>query len=150
LKIALAYGCTMMLVLLLLAEPGNVPVLWGFTILYGIAFGAAPTLLRSMMADLTDHDELRSGEKRSGLFFALLTTTNKVGGALAVGVSFAILEQVVGFQPGADNSQSVLDDMLLTYVLGTGLGLLAAYFALVGYPLTRERHQQIRAELEAR
>jgi Na+/melibiose symporter-like transporter len=150
LKIALAYGSAMMLVLLFLAEPGNVPVLWGFTILYGIAFGAAPTLLRSMMADLTDHDELRSGEKRSGLFFALLTTTNKVGGALAVGVSFAILEQVVGFQPGTDNSQSVLDDVLLTYVLGTAVGLLAAYFALVGYPLTRERHQQIRAELEAR
>jgi Na+/melibiose symporter-like transporter len=150
LKIALAYGGVLMLLLDVLARPGNVPVLWGFTILYGVAFGAAPTLLRSMMADLTDDDELRSGERRSGLFFALLTTTNKLGGALAVGVSFAILEQVVGFRPGAGNPQEALDGLLLTYVLGTGLGLLAAYVALIGYPLTRQRHEEIRAALEER
>jgi Na+/melibiose symporter-like transporter len=150
LKIALAYGGVLMLLLDVLARPGNVPVLWGFTILYGVAFGAAPTLLRSMMADLTDDDELRSGERRSGLFFALLTTTNKLGGALAVGVSFAILEQVVGFRPGAGNPQEALDGLLLTYVLGTGLGLVAAYVALIGYPLTRQRHEEIRAALEER
>lgn len=150
LKVGLAYGGAVMLGLVFLAEPGNVPVLWGFTILYGVAFGAAPTLLRSMMADLTDHDELRSGKKRSGLFFALLTTTNKLGAALAVGVSFAILERVVGFQPGPDNSPEALNGLLLTYVLGTGLGLFAAYAALIGYPLDRARHDEIRAELDAR
>jgi Na+/melibiose symporter-like transporter len=119
-------------------------------VLYGLAFGAAPTLLRSMMADLTDDDELRSGLKRSGLFFALLTTTNKVGGALSVGVTYAILEDLVGFQPGAANTPAVLDGLLWTYVLGTSVGLLAAYAALIGYPLTRSRHEQIRAELDAR
>lgn len=150
LKIALAYGSAVMFALVFLAEPGNVPVLWGFTILYGVAFGAAPTLLRSMMADLTDDDELRSGKQRSGLFFALLTTTNKLGAALAVGVSFAILEQVVGFQPRAENSQAALDGLLWTYVLGTSLGLLAAYVALIRYPLDRTRHDAIRAELDAR
>ncbi len=150
LKIALLYGSGVMFALVVLAEPGNVPVLWAFTILYGIAFGAAPTLLRSMMADLTDDDELRSGRKRSGLFFALLTTTNKLGGALAVGVSFAILEEVVGFAPGPDNSQAALDGLLWVYVLGTGLGLLAACAALIGYPLTRARHDEIRAELDRR
>lgn len=150
LKIALVYGGVVMLALVALAQPGNVPVLWGFTILYGVAFGAAPTLLRSMMADLTDDDELRSGQKRSGLFFALLTTTNKLGAALSVGVSFAILERVVGFQPGTENTSAALDGLLLTYALGTGLGLLAAYVALIRYPLTRSRHEEIRAALEAR
>jgi Na+/melibiose symporter-like transporter len=150
LKIALLYGSGVMFALVVLAEPGNVPVLWAFTILYGIAFGAAPTLLRSMMADLTDDDELRSGRKRSGLFFALLTTTNKLGHALAVGVSFAILEEVVGFAPGPGNSQAALDGLLWVYVLGTGLGLLAAYAALIRYPLTRARHDEIRAELDRR
>lgn len=149
LRVGLVYGGVLMLALLVLAEPGNVPVLWGFTIFYGMAFGAAPTLLRSMMADLTDYDELSSGKKRSGLFFALLTTTNKLGAALAVGVSFAILEEFVGFQPGRENSQAALDGLLWTYALGTGLGLLAAYVALIRYPLTKARHEEIRAELEA-
>lgn len=150
LKVALVYGGCMMLALVLLAEAGNVAVLWTFTVMYGVAFGAAPTLLRSMMADLTDQDELISGQKRSGLFFALLTTSNKLGGALAVGVSFLILERLVGFEPGADNSPAVLDGLLWTYVLGTSAGLLAAYVALIRYPLTRARHEAIRRALESR
>lgn len=150
LKIALLYGAVVMVLLLVMAEPGNVAALWGFTLLYGIAYGAAPTLLRSMMADLTDDDELRSGQKRSGLFFALLTTTNKLGHALSIGVSFAILEQVVGFQPGTENTPEALNGLLITYVLGTGLGLLVAYLSLIGYPLTRDKHDLIRDELTRR
>ena len=50
----------------------NIAVLWGFTL---SCFGAAPTLLRSMMADLTDHDELRSGENRAAL---LLTSSRPI------------------------------------------------------------------------
>ena len=38
-----------------------------------------------MMADLTDEDELTNGKKRPGLFFALLTTTDKVGAAAGRG-----------------------------------------------------------------
>ncbi len=150
LKIALGYGGTLMLAVVLLARPGDLVLLWAFTILYGVAFGAAPTLLRSMMADLTDEDELRSGQKRSGLFFALLTTTNKLGGALAVGVSYTFLEEVVGFVPGPDNSESAIWGLLLTFALGTALGLLGAYLALIRYPLTRERHAEIRRALESR
>ena len=70
------------LALIPFAEAGNVAVFWIFTISFGIAFGAPPMLLRSMMADLTDEDELTNGKKRPGLFFALLTTTDKVGAAL--------------------------------------------------------------------
>ena len=83
LKIALLYAVVINLGLIPIAQEGSVVVLWGFTIAFGVAFGAAPTLLRSMMADLTDEDELRSGQKRPGLFFALLTTTNKLGAAFA-------------------------------------------------------------------
>ena len=150
LKIALIYGAGMMVALFLLAEPGSVFGLWAFTILYGIAFGAAPTLLKSMMADITDDDELRSGEGRAGLFFALLTTTNKLGGALAVGVSFAVVDVVFGFQDAAGNTQAAIDGLLLTYIVGTSAGLFLAYLCLVRYPLTRERHREIRAQLDRR
>ena len=148
-KIALAYGVVMNLALIPLAASGDVLVLWGFTILYGIAFGAAPTLLRSMMADLTDEDELATGEKRAGLFFALLTTTNKLGAAAGVGASFAILDYVFGFDPKIENTPQALDGLLLTYCIGTAIGLAAAYFALIRYPLGRQEHEAIRAQLDA-
>ena len=150
LKVALAYGGGVMLALLVLATPGSVLGLWFYTFAYGLAFGAAPTLLRSMMADLTDADELEVGEKRAGLFFALLTTTNKLGAALAVGAGFATLEVVYGFEPGAGNSAAAIDGVLLTYCIGTAAGLLLAYLPLINYPLDQARHTAIRAQLDQR
>lgn len=150
LKIALLYAAIVNIGLIPIAQEGSVVGLWGFTIAFGVAFGAAPTLLRSMMADLTDEDELRSGQKRPGLFFALLTTTNKLGAAFAVGASFAILEVVFGFVPGGENSQEALDGLLITYSLGTALGLFLAFIAMLKYPLNRAAHDEIRAELERR
>ena len=78
------------------------------------------------------------------------TTTNKLGSALAVGASFAVLEVVIGFVPGGDNSQTVLDGLLLTYTLGAIIGLLAAWVPMIGYPLTKSVHAMIRQQLEAR
>ena len=150
LKIALLYGAAVNILLLPIAEAGNIFILWGFTLTYGIAFGAAPTLLRSMMADLTDQDELHSGEKRSGMFFALLTTTNKLGAAIAVGTSFAILELAFNFIPGQINPQPALDGLLLTYSVGTALGLFLAVIPLIQYPLNKKAHQLIRSKLDLR
>ncbi len=149
-KIALAYGVLVNLLLIPLAEPGNVLVLWTFTIFYGFAFGAAPTLLRSMMADITDADELVTGQKRAGLFFALLTTTNKLGAAAAVGVSFTILEVAFAFVPGPGNTAAAIDGLLLTYTLGTAFGLAVGFIAMLGYPLTKAKHEEIREQLAAR
>ena len=53
-----------------------------------------------MMADLADEDELTNGKKRPGLFFALLTTTDKVGAALGWGISF-IWNWPSAFNPAA-------------------------------------------------
>jgi Na+/melibiose symporter-like transporter len=103
-----------------------------------------------MMADLTDLDELDSGEKRAGLFFAMLTTTNKLGAAVAVGLSFTILEAVFAFQPGAENSEAALQGLLWTYAVGTAAGLLLAVLPVIHYPLNRDQHQKIRDQLDAR
>ncbi|MCB1645159.1 MAG: MFS transporter [Pseudomonadales bacterium] len=150
LKIALLYAVVINVGIPFVAEEGSVVVLWGFTIAYGVAYGAAPALLRSMMADLTDEDELRSGQARSGMFFALLTTTNKLGAAFAVGISFSVLELLFDFVPGGQNSQEALDGLLLTYAFGTAIGLFLAFIPLIGYPLDRAAHEKIREALDAR
>ena len=150
LTLSLLYMVVINVAMIPLAEEYNVVVLWGYTILFGAGFGAPPTLVRSMMADVVDEDELKSGQSRPALFFALLTTTNKLGSALAVGASFAVLEVVIGFVPGGDNSQTVLDGLLLTYTLGAIIGLLAAWVPMIGYPLTKSVHAMIRQQLEAR
>ena len=150
LKAALGYVVVINLALIPFAEPGNVAVLWLFTISFGMAFGAPPMLLRSMMADLTDEDELRNGQKRPGLFFALLTTTDKVGAALGVGLSFTILEMAFGFEPGGNNSTTALNGLLMTYTVGFAIPTFIAYAALIGYPLSKQKHNAIVRELRAK
>ncbi|MXW52334.1 MAG: MFS transporter [Gammaproteobacteria bacterium] len=146
-KIALLYGVTIKIGLYFVAEPGNVALFWGYTLIYGVAFGAAPALLRSMMADLTDEDALRSGKQRAGLFFALLTTTNKLGSAIAVGTVLTLIERLFGFTPGADNSPAAIEGLFITYCAAPFLALGVAYLPLIRYPLNRERHAEIRVQL---
>lgn len=146
-QLAIGYAIVLQSVLFLLAEPGNIAVFWGYTFLYGIAYGAAPTLLRSMMADLTDIDELETGKKRAGTYFALLTTVNKLGGAVAVGAALTTADLVFGFVPGSDNSQSAVDGLLAIYCFVPVFGLALSYIPLLGYPLTKAKHAEIRKAL---
>ena len=149
LRVAIAYAVFMKFLLFVLAEPGSVLIFWGYTILYGTAFGAGPTLLRSMMADITDVDQVQTGRQRAGLFFALLTTTNKVGSAVAVSVAFIIIGAVFGFEPRGDNSQAAIDGLLATYCFLSAVGFFLAFFPLLNYPLNRDEHAKVRAQLEA-
>ena len=103
-----------------------------------------------MMADLTDADQLEVGEQRAGLFFALLTTTNKLGAALAVGGCFWVLEKGFGFVDKAGNTPEAIDGVLITYCLGTAVGLFIAYLPMINYPLTSKKHAEIRALLKLR
>ena len=147
LRIALVYGVIVKLLLFFVAEPGSVLIFWTYTLLYGIAFGAGPTLLRSMMADITDVDELDTGRQRAGLFFALLTTTNKVGSAMAVSIAFIIIDNVFGFAPGTDNTTAAVNGLLATYCFLSAAGLMLAFFPMVRYPLNKTKHAEIRQAL---
>ncbi len=118
------------------------------TILFGFAFGAGQMILRAMMADVADWDELETGAKRGGLFFALLTTTNKVGGALSVSVTYAALA-FVGFDPAATTiSAEAKDGLLWTFVLLPTVFFVVAAIALRHYPLDRSKQEEIRAALD--
>lgn len=147
--IKLAIGYTMLLQggLFFVAEPGNVPLFWSYTFFAGLAFGAGPTLLHSMMADLTDIDELKTGQKRAGMYFALLATINKLGGAVAVGVTLTAADKLFNFTPGAANSEAAIAGLLLIFCFAPAVALALTFLPLYRYPLTKEKHAEIRHSL---
>lgn len=117
----------------------------------GLPYAAGLFLLRAMMADVGDEVRLETGVDRTGLLFAILSGTTKIGHVLAL-APFLIL-QAVGFQavPGpAGNSQLALITLQGLFVAAPTLLIALAAFVLRGYPLTPERHDRIRAALEAR
>lgn len=117
----------------------------------GLPFSAGPFLLRAMMADVCDEERLATRKDRTGLLYAILTGTVKIGSALAVGVTYGGLG-VLGFDDklGLNNPQPALTGLMVAFtVLPAVLGLAAAA-VIFGYPLTAERQEQIRAALADR
>jgi Na+/melibiose symporter-like transporter len=97
----------------------------------GIPAVAPAFLLRAMLADLSDAETLRSGEERTGLFYSVLTATQKIGYAIPVGVTYAVLDRI-GFVPalGSANTAGAIDGLEMLFVAPPVLvALLAAYFA---------------------
>ena len=87
--------------------------------------------------------------KRAGTYFALLTTTNKLGSALAVGVVLWIVQTWVGFDPRGDNTPEVVDGLLLVYCAAPILAMGIALLPLLNYPVDRDAHALVREQLAA-
>ncbi|PTY06345.1 hypothetical protein DB347_13020 [Opitutaceae bacterium EW11] len=108
-------------------------------------------LFYSLLADVVDYDELKTGRRREGSFSACVSWISKVGMALGAGFSFFILDWV-GYNPELGGNQSAhtlfMIRLLLAIIPIVGLGL--ALVALAKYPLTQEKMAEIRLQLEAR
>jgi GPH family glycoside/pentoside/hexuronide:cation symporter len=143
----IAYACIQSLFLLVPAN--NLLVALAIQSLAGLSYGATSALPRAMTADVADEQRLATGQERTGLLYALLIGVWKIGQALSVGIMFYVLAWI-GFNPAPDasNPASALDGLALLYIgLPILLSLMAAWVAF-RYPLTAERHAQIRLELE--
>lgn len=118
------------------------------TMLFGASFGVPPMVVRAMMADISDYDQLQTGTQRSGLLFAFMTTTTKIGGALSVSVIYAILS-LIGFDPAAEiNSDSAKNGLMAAYIVVPSILFIIATIALRNYPLDEKAHAEIRKALD--
>ena len=139
----------------LLLEPGMEGLLIVITLLHGLGYASGTFLLRAIMADVADDDELRHGRNRTGLFYGLLTMTNKVGFALAVGVTYPLLA-LFGFSPAAvatlpaGSAIPGLGALIGLYVFLPLAMNMAAGLVMLRFPLTAERLVEVRQGLAAR
>ena len=109
----------------------------GFVIL-GLNVGVAPTIFRSLMADIADDHTVNSGAEQTGLFYSLLTLTNKCGSAIAIGVAYIALD-AIGFTAGGDNSESVLFQFRFIFISAPVLTGLFVAWLMWSYPLDEKK-----------
>ena len=120
-------------------------------ILSGPVLVAITMVLPSMMADVCDEDELEHGQRREGMFGAVFMWIQKTGVAVAYLGTFVSLD-LVGFNSKAGGNQSPETFFWMRALLAgatSGTALIAVCVA-VFYPITRERAEATRRELEAR
>ncbi|MDB5425797.1 MAG: major facilitator superfamily 1 [Phenylobacterium sp.] len=118
---------------------------------WGVSYAAFTLLPRSMMADAGDELRLQSGADQTGVLFALLISSWKLGGALSVGAMFVALA-AIGYQPALmqHNTPQALLGLQLFFAGPSAILFVVGAWLAFTYPLTRAKHQAIRAELEAR
>ena len=115
----------------------------------GVLAGAI-VLLDSMVADVVDHDELKTGRQREGLYFGVWKMGTKLSRAIGLGLA-GLLLSVIGFEEGA-TTQAPEVGFRLSIVFGPVVGLffLAGGWILSRAPLTDAKHRRVQQLLVRR
>ncbi len=132
--------------------PALVWTLVAIKFLQGAGVAQALVSFNSMVADIADENELATGKRQEGIFFAAVSFANKstVGlGNILAGVALDVIHW-----PRGAHIQSAADIPTHTInLLGILSGPIVAAFCVIcvwcygHYHLTRERHEQIQAAL---
>lgn len=135
---------------LLFVPPHNLAFALPLMVAAGIAQGGTSLLTRSLMADVVDDDEVRTGARRSGIYFGILLTTSKVG--VALGPLTYVALQLAGFQPheGAQNTALALNTLSALFIGGPILLSILGMLSLRNYPLDEGRQAELHAAIAAR
>lgn len=124
---------------------------WAFVsiiALRGASIGAFFFLGASMIADIVDVDELKSGEQRTGLFFALLGMVLKLAGAFGVLLGTAI-PPMFGFQPSDEvHSPEALEGLRVVFAFIAPPFALFAMVLFLRYPLGRAEQQKLQEDID--
>ena len=133
-----------------LIPEGNVYVASLVLVFLGMNVGTTTTLYRSMMADVADIDEFETGQRRTALFYALLTLTQKLGGAVAVGVVFWTLA-LIGFVPKqGENTEATLTGLSLVFVATPMICNALVALVMVKFPIGLKEQEDLRRKLDER
>ncbi len=123
-----------------------------FVFVTGLVAPAVMITLNSMFADISDEQELITGERQEGIIFSARSFSFKAGGALASifgGIGLDLIEFPRGAAPGEVASDVLFKLGLVAGPMTSVLGLAILAFYL-GYRLDRTRVTEIQAQLAAR
>jgi sugar (glycoside-pentoside-hexuronide) transporter len=124
--------------------------LFAITAAVGVGYAVADLMPWAMVGEVIDEDELRTGQRREGLYNGAFTFLRKLGGASAIGLAGLLLD-VSGYVPrGEVQPGSAL--MAIRVLMGVvpSLFLLLAIGLAWRYPLDRARHDEILETIRGR
>ncbi|MGF1537355.1 MAG: MFS transporter [Elainellaceae cyanobacterium] len=136
-------------------QPGQVGLMFVLGVMAGFGVSTAYLIPWSMLPDVIELDELQTGHRREGAFYAFMVMLQKVGVAAGLFVVGQALEwagyiETVAGESAATQPQSALLVIRLAIGPVSALilcaGLVAAYF----YPITQAVHAEIMLKLQER
>lgn len=117
-------------------------------VITGFALGADLYLPPAMQADVIDLDELRSGERNAGVYFALTSMATKLALGLAIGLAFPALD-AAGFEPSSPSSSGIFVLIMIYSIIPIVFKTLAIMLVWK-HPISEHKQGIIRRRLEKR
>lgn len=133
---------------LLFLAPGEIGLLFALAVLAGIGISVCYLIPNAMLPDVIEWDELRTGQRREGLYYGFCVFLQKV--ALALG-TFAIGQILAfnGFLPTGPGQEPPVQPESAVVAIRWLIGPLPAAVLVIGlilaafYPLSREVHARM-------
>jgi len=136
-------------------QPGEMNQLMLIAALAGIGVSAAYVLPDSILPDVIEWDELRTGRRQEGIYYGIRTLIRKLTGAFVIFITLQILGWS-GYQtPPSEAVQFMQPESALFAIrlLVSFLGVIILSGAVITawfYPLSREKYVRIQKLLEER
>jgi Na+/melibiose symporter-like transporter len=128
-----------------LAE-GSIALFTVILVFGGISFGNFIALPPSMVADLIDWDEARTGVRREASYFGIWSFATKFGNAFTGFAALQVLEHV-GYLPGVPQTETVKTWMVWMYSWFPALFYLLSGVALARFDFTRSDLDDVQREI---
>ncbi|MHB1485024.1 MAG: MFS transporter [Saccharofermentanales bacterium] len=142
-------GCILLFIFVLLKDviAGNELYVLPFSIVSGFGSGALLSLPYSMIGDTIDVEELKTGVRRSGVYYGTLTFFYKFSQAITVFL-IGVLLDVVRFDPNAkvQPEKTVIILGIVITVVGF-ISLLLAGLTYMKYDLNRQKIADIQLQI---
>ena len=148
-----AYGIGMGLGAVALASLFFLPhkptfLIYPIMVLAGFGFAANWVFPWAMIADVSDYDRVESGQYRSGMYYGVWGLATKFSEALALaGVGWMLTG--FGYVANVEQTAHSLLGIRLFFGVIPAICIFIALPLLFKYPITRKKHAEIRARLEA-
>jgi len=148
--IGISFWAVVQLVLVTLKPATPLALLLFLCVLAGIGVGAAHVLPWSIIPDAIEWGELKTGERHEGMFYSLITLSQKVASSFAIPLALLVLSATHYVSNSSVQPDSaVLGIRIVTGPIPAALLCIGILFAAL-YPLGRESYTQIERELESR
>ncbi|MEM9772079.1 MAG: MFS transporter [Cyanobacteria bacterium P01_D01_bin.73] len=140
---------------LLFLQPGQVPLMYVLCVMAGAGVSTAYLVPWSMLPDVIDANEIKTGQRQEGVFYSFMVFLQKMGLALARWFVGQIIEWA-GYIKGTPDAPPPVQPESALWAIRLLIGPLPAIALAVGivltyfYPITAELHSEILLKLKER
>ncbi|MBW2369069.1 MAG: MFS transporter [Deltaproteobacteria bacterium] len=121
----------------------SMTALVGFIIVAGIGFNVLFQIIWSMIPDCVEVDEFKSGKRREGMYYGVISFTQKLCSAIAIALVGIVLEHIGYDATLSTQAPETLKGLSNFYGWGVVIPVIVALIIGALNPMTRERHSQL-------